>query len=507
MELVTVLLCHSGEWVFETRYNNYRVDGIVIYEKMLYRELMDAISIQLKINVSLKRIHAKYIVQGNSSALEIHNDMAVKLFLNILKAETIFKKYPLCITTSDIVIDSDDFDADDMTIEWYDFVEPSELAVAIVRNVESLPIVNVGGEELISDFYNSVLKVNQKYKSKVTLVSVMRNYSIKQRFNFRAERSDKPRVFEQQHATVAFVERITAPKLVNHKRIITPSDIIEDIKSKLGLDVDYMMAWRAKEHALNILRGRPADGYKKMPTYIYMLNYVYPNSHIRMHKSLHNQFMYLFVALQPFIRGYGYCTLVVVVDGSHMNGPYKGTFVSASTLDGASIARHILPLQFKYLFAGIWHLWNNVCTNYRKSKDKLTEEFFAMAKAYKLDDFDELVCKEGKIDNGVKVYLKNVGFEKWSRVHAPINGGGMMTSNIAECINSCLVEARELPILDFLEQVRILFGAWNRKNRDRSSFLAKNSLGGRFQQILQLNKAKSSRMMVTAAAISVIPVG
>ncbi|KAM3382707.1 hypothetical protein P3S68_008282 [Capsicum galapagoense] len=213
--------------------------------------------------------------------------------------------------------------------------------------------------------------------------------------------------------------------------------------------------------------------------------------------------MYLFVALQPFIRGFGYYRLVVVVDGSHMRGPYHGIFVSTSTLDGAG---HMLLLaygvvdskndsswtwffqQFKCAFsehdnmcvvsdrhgsiikavsvvypciphfACIWHLWNNVCTNYRKSKDKLTGEFFAMAIAYKLDDFDELMCKVGKIDNRVKAYLKNIRFEKWSRVHAPINRGRMMTSNIAECINSHLVEARELPILDFLEQVRILFG-------------------------------------------------
>ncbi|PHT78975.1 hypothetical protein T459_17027, partial [Capsicum annuum] len=61
--------------------------------------------------------------------------------------------------------------------------------------------------------------------------------------------------------------------------------------------------------------------------------------------------------------------------------------------------------------------------------------------------------------------------------------------------------ARELLILDFLEQVKILFGAWNRKNRDRSSFLAKKTLGGRFQQILQLNEAKSSRMMDSEEAL------
>ncbi|KAM3282942.1 hypothetical protein P3S67_026587 [Capsicum chacoense] len=78
------------------------------------------------------------------------------------------------------------------------------------------------------------------------------------------------RVFEQHHATIAFVSAITASKLVNYKRIITPSKIIEDIKRELGLDIDYMKARRAKESALQILRGRPANGYKKMPTYIYV---------------------------------------------------------------------------------------------------------------------------------------------------------------------------------------------------------------------------------------------
>ncbi|KAM3251628.1 hypothetical protein P3L10_005698 [Capsicum annuum] len=501
MDLVIVLLRHSREWISETRYDNYLVDGIVIHEKTSYRDLMDVISTQLKIDVSLKRINDKYVVQGNSSALEIHNDMAMKVFLQILKAESIFGKYPLCITTSDIVIDSDGVDADNMMIECYNFVEPSDLALGVVRNVESLAIINVGGEELINDCYNSVVKVKQKYINKDTLVSVMRNYSIKHRFNCRAARSDKQsyvllckspecswvfkasckhdtdtfivrtfndehtcsimnRVFEQQHATIAFVAGITALKLVSYKRIITTSDIIKDIKRKLDLDIDYMKAWRAKKRALKMLRGRPADGYKKMPTYVYMLNSIYPNSHIRMHESPDNQFMYLFVALQPFIRGFGYCKPVVVVDDSHMKGPYQGTFVSASTLDGA---RHILPLAYGVVDSENDSSWTWFFQQFKcafgerdniKSKDKLTDEFFAMAKAYKLDVFDELICKVKNIDNRVKVYLKNVGFEKWSRVHAPINRGRMMNSNIAECIDSRLVEARELLILNFLEQIR-----------------------------------------------------
>ncbi|XP_047253673.1 uncharacterized protein LOC124887804 [Capsicum annuum] len=142
-----------------------------------------------------------------------------------------------------------------------------------------------------------------------------------------------------------------------------------------------------------------------------------------------------------------------------MRRPYQGTFISASTLDEAG---HILPLAYGVVDSKNDSSWTWFFQQFKcafgerdniKSKDKLTGEFFAMAKAYELNDFDELMCKVGKIDNRVKVYLENIGFEKWSRVYAPINRGRMMTSNIAECINSRLVEARELPILEFLEQM------------------------------------------------------
>ncbi|KAG5614868.1 hypothetical protein H5410_014692 [Solanum commersonii] len=94
--------------------------------------------------------------------------------------------------------------------------------------------------------------------------------------------------------------------------------------------------------------------------------------------------MYLFIALRPLMRGFEFCKPVVVVDGSHLSGAYKGTFVSASTLDGADVR--------------------------------------------------------------VKKYLEEAGYERWSRSHATMNRGRMMTSNIAECINGCLVEARQLPV-------------------------------------------------------------
>ncbi|KAG5577857.1 hypothetical protein H5410_057991 [Solanum commersonii] len=63
------------------------------------------------------------------------------------------------------------------------------------------------------------------------------------------------------------------------------------------------------------------------------------------------------------------------------------------------------------------------------------------------------MAKVDKVNHKVKEYLEDVGYKKWSRVHSTVNRGRIMTSNIAECINGCLVEARQLSILEFLEEV------------------------------------------------------
>ncbi|XP_016544305.1 uncharacterized protein LOC107844384 [Capsicum annuum] len=123
-----------------------------------------------------------------------------------------------------------------------------------------------------------------------------------------------------------------------------------------------------------------------------------------------------------------------------------------------------------------------------------------MAKAYRKEDIDCIMSKVAKVDHGVKEYLEEAGYEKWSRCHSPVNRGRMMTSNIAECINGCLVEARELPILGFLEEVRILFAAWNYKNNEITSY-TNTTLGRRFEEILTLNGAKALWMTVNATDV------
>ncbi|KAH0670549.1 hypothetical protein KY289_025042 [Solanum tuberosum] len=116
---------------------------------------------------------------------------------------------------------------------------------------------------------------------------------------------------------------------------------------------------------------------------------------------------------------------------SDLKGTYNGTFLSASSLDGAV--------------------------------------FYAMSKAYRHSEFDDLMKKVEHIDIRVKNYLELAGYEKWARVYATVDRGSVMTSNIVECINACLVDARELPVYDFLEEVRQMFGRWNFTNHTSTS--------------------------------------
>lgn len=118
-----------------------------------------------------------------------------------------------------------------------------------------------------------------------------------------------------------------------------------------------------------------------------------------------------------------------------------------------------------------------------------------MAKAYRRENFDSLMAKVKKVDYRVKEYLQTARYDKWSRIHAPINRGRMMTSNIVKCINVCLVEACQLPILDILKKARILFETWHCKNREISSY-TKKTLGRRFKDILILKASKCSNMKV-----------
>ncbi|XP_055824297.1 uncharacterized protein LOC129892764 [Solanum dulcamara] len=146
-------------------------------------------------------------------------------------------------------------------------------------------------------------------------------------------------------------------------------------------------------------------------------------------------------------------------------------------------------------FACIWHLLQNIMKNFRKSQQKVTELFYSMAKTYTTVEFNQHMEIIEKINKRIKDYLLNIGYNKWSRVHAQVNRTWMMTSNIAESVNSRTRHAKVLTVLHLLEFMRQLVQKWNNNNRSKAIFSG-FYLGKKYKKILQRNKTALEKLRV-----------
>ncbi|XP_016477960.1 uncharacterized protein LOC107799368 [Nicotiana tabacum] len=219
------------------------------------------------------------------------------------------------------------------------------------------------------------------------------------------------KVYEQHQASNSLIGGMIRSKFTNHKRKYTPKDIIDDVKSDFGVDVSYMLAWRAKEKAINFLRGEPDDSYNKLPGYLYTLDMTYPGLHTRMvimplaygivDSENDAAWSWFF---EQFNEAYGERENICIVSDRN-----------ESIIKSVSRVYPTVPH-----LAYIWHLWNNVYKKFKKSHSKLSEIYFSMAKAYTQDEFDSLMKNVEKVDIRMKEYLELAGYEKWARLYAPV---------------------------------------------------------------------------------------
>nr|XP_016464301.1 PREDICTED: uncharacterized protein LOC107787265 [Nicotiana tabacum] len=285
------------------------------------------------------------------------------------------------------------------------------------------------------------------------------------------------------------VGSMVIPKYSDPKTIYTPKDIQFDMLSEHGVNLTYMQAWRAKEKALQFLRGHPADSYSKLPSYLYILEKTCPGP-------------------------------VVVVDGTFFKSAYKGIMLTASTMDAAGT---ILPLVYvvvdskndaswKWFFEQFKLAYGereNMCvvsdrnesilkSKFKKGHLKLIELYFATTRSDILDEFNERMSKIEEIDPRVKAYLYDIGYHRWSRVHVTVSRTWTMTSNIAESLNAVTKYARKLPIVELLEYMRTLLERWTKEKLLK----AKGTLtyiGYKFNKELDDNKTLSHKLRVRAS--------
>ncbi|KAG5612358.1 hypothetical protein H5410_023639 [Solanum commersonii] len=87
MANITILLRHSGSWISESDYANYRIDGILLRENATYNDLVDGVSTQLGIDCSRKRMEIRYMMEDNATPMEIRNEMGMRFFMELKRRQ------------------------------------------------------------------------------------------------------------------------------------------------------------------------------------------------------------------------------------------------------------------------------------------------------------------------------------------------------------------------------------------------------------------------------------
>ncbi|XP_075099243.1 uncharacterized protein LOC142176078 [Nicotiana tabacum] len=501
------MLKSNGNWDNYGRFRDFEVDAIVVDDNASYGILSSTIGEQLSIDTSNKIIEIKYIVNENCPPMEIRNDMGVRVYMESKKENKNLGLYPLCISVRDFNME--------LAINNESTSACSSGSLNLLE-FPSSPAIEEYQSEIITESTQTYIEEGQVYQDKQTVAAAMKNYSVMHKFQFRVKRSShrsywlicvaesckwhfkatsindsamfKIRSFSRQHTcylmdetfiqrkrTAAVLGSMVVPKYCDPKTVYTPKDIQTDMLSEHGLNLSY--------------------------------------------------------------------TPVVVVDGTFLKSAYRGIMLTASTMDAAGT---ILPLayavvdsendaswkwffeQFKeaygerpsmcvvsdrhesilkatsvvYLgmahYSCMWHIWTNIRSKFKKGHLQLHELYFATARSYTLDEFNERMLKIEEVDPRVKSYLYDIGYHRWSRVHTTVNRTFTMTSNIAESLNAVTKDARELPIFDLIEYMRTLLERWTKEKLSKAKGTF-TYLGHKYNKELEDNSTLSQKLRVRAS--------
>ncbi|XP_073275502.1 uncharacterized protein [Primulina huaijiensis] len=283
-----------------------------------------------------------------------------------------------------------------------------------------------------------------------------------------------------------------------------PSTIIGDIRREFGINLSYRKAWKAKEHALELIRGSPEDSYGNLASYCYILEKNNPGTTTYIQTDKGDRFLYFFLSLGPSIRGFhSSMRPVICVDGTFLKCKYKGTLIVATCQDAngqiypiawgivdsendsswswfmsklkeqigdsnrlvfisdrhKSITKAIRVI-FPQSHHGycIWHMEQNIKVKFHTKG--LIPLFKSAAEAYRMSEFENYMTEIYGKNEKLGKYLEDTGYDSWSRVHFKGNRYNIMTSNNAESMNSLLKSQRDYPITALIEHIRSVMQKW-----------------------------------------------
>ncbi|KAK2648974.1 hypothetical protein Ddye_016463 [Dipteronia dyeriana] len=345
----------------------------------------------------------------------------------------------------------------------------------IIPGAESYSFGIGGSRNLVEDEPTSTIYKGQFFPRKKDLERLVGHFAMLYNFEWKGKRSNKTtlhlvclmdsciwklragrrdevtyfqvRIFVNEHtcplkeihhrhrqASAVIIGEVVVPRLQQHDgRLMRPKDIIADMKTMYDIQIMYIIAVEGTHLK------RRFGGTMFVATAQYENEQVYPIA-FGYGDSENNLSLEWFL---DCLRGaLGHIDDLVFISDRHANIEVE--------------ISKVLPYATHTICC--WHFYENIKKRYHR-KD-ITVIMDKATQAYTELEYNRHKEELRNIHLNAYDYVIDTSQHKWSRVHCPNRRYRVMTTNVAECINSCLKFTRQLPMLTLAEFIRNMLQRW-----------------------------------------------
>ncbi|KAL4273611.1 hypothetical protein GQ457_13G000920 [Hibiscus cannabinus] len=276
----------------------------------------------------------------------------------------------------------------------------------------------------------------------------------------------------------------------------------KDVMADHVYNVSYGKCLRAKHLALEMVLESHKEQYSMIYDYLGEIRQTNPGSTTIMMLD-ERVFIRMYICLQSCKDGYkAGCRSVLNIDGCHLKGYYGGTFLAVVVVVAVDANDNIYPLAYAIVEAENQSSWSwflsllgtdleirslenitilsdkqkglveaisevfpcaehRTCVRYLYSNFKNSENFkgknlkdalWKATRATYVKEFEDAMAELKALSVPTFDWLKGKDPTKWSRSHfSPRSKCDMLLSNLSECFNKMILDARDKPILTLME--------------------------------------------------------
>ncbi|XP_059652817.1 uncharacterized protein LOC132299941 [Cornus florida] len=319
-----------------------------------------------------------------------------------------------------------------------------------------------------------------------------------------------------QQASVQWVANSVEERLKENPNY-KPKEILEEIHRVHGITLSYKQAWRGKERIMAAMRGSFEEGYRLLPQYCEQVKRTNPGSIASVYGNpVDNCFQRLFISFQASIYGFlNACRPLLGLDRTFLKSKYLGTLLLATGFDGDGA---LFPLAFGVVdeendenwmwflselhnllevntenmprltilsdrqkgivdgveanFPTAFHgfCMRHLSESFRKefNNSMLVNLLWEAAHALTVIEFEAKILEIEEISQDAAYWIRRIPPRLWATAYFEGTRFGHLTANIVESLNTWIIEASGLPIIQMMECIRRQLMTWFNERREAS---------------------------------------